>query len=668
MTRNTYNWYKYTTDYTSSTGLHHPVDGGIANGYSNAYHSDSIGLDSWSRFNDHVTAMSPFDLLIHDSTTSIRRQTNFWFSQSPVDLTCATVDIDSSTVFPTIMTWKVPVSHSCKLNPVDYSSYETGYFNDLVRYSAIYSFGWLGKSQKAQAGQYNYETAWDIRDLRIDNSTWLVYSDRQQHNNMSGVTAGTYTYTASITTNTGSGTNGVGWFHHRTPSVFGIGTDSSFGMCKQNAIFDMLLYHCLVDKTNGHIVPKLDKTQVDFDNTSLSLVVSPIWNKVRDKNVDVTSISITLHGDRLYQTPLTDITQLTIDPSIIIKFNGQTPYTRNLGYPSIWLTDHSLAITNGNPKVMPLGTAARKWGFEHCAIIDVSNEMANPEFFYTIVDHSCDVEFDFGDSTLAMIQTKPDVTIAGNQLYCDYEKRIVYLADFTRDYTNWTSAAYTNEMYYCSKNAPDYSTASTIWDAAIPMIDDYTFENNTAAASSDQSTRYLMTRIKTDADYLIKSTNLPANYGITTVFPKYSPSPSKGELVRLIATLPSDKIMVIIIKSTVILIDGANTNQFYTLFRWNGYLVGFSIYSMSYLTTMLPSRIGSSQLYFPDVYIVDKWHEKSVQFTAGTWTWYTNTWSYQLDACKVASSINPLGNMYLISDFDNDLLEAVFVDLFNEQS
>lgn len=280
-----------------------------------------------------IAGMTPFDVLIKDQTSSIRRQTNPWFSQSPVDISCVTTVLDVSTIFPSKMVFKYTPASRWKWNTADYQSENTGWNDDLIRNPLIYSFGWLSKSQKSAAGINNAPSIQSIRDLCIDSSTYLLYSDRQNLNNFNNIDNFTYTYATGIATNSGRNSE-YGWYHHRTPSICAIGNDTSFSFIKQNALFDMLLYH-FISNPNGQIVPNIGNVAVSFDIATLSYNTKPVWNRLKGSCPDVTAVSVTLHGDRLYAVYLTDIAQLSIDPTLLFSITGRVPYSRNLGLPAV---------------------------------------------------------------------------------------------------------------------------------------------------------------------------------------------------------------------------------------------------------------------------------------------------------------------------------------------
>lgn len=85
-------------------------------------------------------------------------------------------------------------------------------------------------------------------------------------------------------------------------------------------------------------------------------------------------------------------------------------------------------------------------------------------------------------------------------------------------------------------------------DITSSIYHDYTFENSTEAATADQTSKYIMSRIRVSYDNLIKKAGIVAvsdaisdlEYNIPDV---YNPVLSKAEVLNFITTLPSTQIL-----------------------------------------------------------------------------------------------------------------------------
>lgn len=380
-------------------------------------------------------------------------------------------------------------------------------------------------------------------------------------------------------------------------------------------------------------------------------------------SIDNSSVSINAYDNMLYAGDITEIVSVDIDPRFLIKYNPIAPtfkHTRDLGVPLIAIDQTSLIPINDDTLSMSLSDLIDVSGYQHMHIPNVESLASSNDTLIKNLDHTVTLEFDFQDNTFTTIQTKPTSVVWSNTLYTDNIQYLPLLWDY-RDYTGWStlSSPWTPTYYYKFKNSPDSSSVSSIYDVVTLKYDDYTFENRSYAANADQSSKYVMSRIQVNASNLvqkatIQSLNSPVTYfsDFTSLMHgtlRYSPVMNRGEVLYKIATFPTNQTFVLKLRQNWLLMDGTDKTRFYVAFVYDNVLINVGSFNISELEKILPVQAWAKDPFLRDVWLMNSTTSQVANFITKIKT----------------TSTSPTGNMYMVSDYDSNFLELVFIDILD---
>ena len=497
-----------------------------------------------------------------------------------------------------------------------------------------------------------------LRSFQLDSTTDLIFHADDCANNFSETSDGVQIYWNYTTSSTANYWNIV----RRTPNLHLIGRDSTYFRIKQNAVLDLMGFH-MATYGNGYLLPKRNLATTVFDNTTLASRVIPYWNMAKDTSINDTTVSINVLDTMLYAGDITVHESLEINPKMINRFaSPDLTTTRDYGYPMIAL-DRGALIPDDGSCTLSMQQLLDTTGYQHLHYIDIEPTVKSSDLLIKSVDHTVDMEFDFEDSTFSFQRTESPRNILSNTIYSDYNSYNPVLhevKDFTSYYT-YDTATISYPQYYYGLKTGDY-TSVNIFQACNLKYTDYTFENSTYAANTDQSTKYFMSRIQVNSGNLIMLPSLQTFHTPSPVFgdftvymlnqTKYTPTLTKGELLYLMQTFATNKTFVMRLRWNWFLIDGTNKDRMYVAFVHggsSGVLTNVGSFTMAEWDKVLPVQAWASNQYFTDTWLVDSTASQIVNF---------------MNKLK-AANYSPSGNMYMISDFDSNFLELVYIDILD---
>jgi len=183
-----------------------------------------------------------------------------------------------------------------------------------------------------------------------------------------------------------------------------------------------------------------------------------------------------------------------------------------------------------------------------------------------------------------------------------------------------------------------------IWSYFNPLYDDYTYENDDMSITNNQETRYLIDRILVSGYNIIDSSLfIGIDTPTGTIVYTYN-NPTKNDMYKIIADFTSGYLLIESGNVTII-IDSTNKDTACCIFKLNGSVV--NVYETTDFNRALQTTfVGSSYL--------------SIKLLAGN-----GNASSVVNKIK-SHGFSPSGNMYIITDYDTDLIESTFLDILSD--
>jgi len=188
---------------------------------------------------------------------------------------------------------------------------------------------------------------------------------------------------------------------------------------------------------------------------------------------------------------------------------------------------------------------------------------------------------------------------------------------------------------------------STLLESLQNIYYDYSYENDEIEPTVDQTSLYIMMRVLVDYDNLFNSTDFTTiglsqsdcifsrnNIDISTQYTKY-------DVLKNIIDSTSGY-YVIVCNETIIIIDCSNKTYAYLLIIFNGFLINSKRVLFNDVQYRINNTIRSDALYFTGIYYFE-----------------TNSIvSSIINKINLSTEKNPLGNLYMISTFDDSLIDS----------
>ncbi len=619
-------------------------------------------IDIYSKVMEAIMRMTPHDLLITNSLSpsGSRVLTNLWPYHRADDTIEYTLDwIDTSICIPQTIIISERVSR--KQNWVLTSNTATE-----IQRRYQYTLGWCMKVPKPLYWCYGISFNWYtnnmhqfLRSFQLDRTTDIVFIEWDNLNN--------YKYNSSdydmmYVNYTSTSQSNYGNFIRRTPTLHMIGRDHTYSYVRQNAVIDLMYFHISAFK-NGYILPKRELSSTVYDLTTLISRDIPYWNYAKDITPNDTTVRINVYDNQLLAGDLTEHETLFIDTKMINRWepaNESYRFTRDIGYPYIAVNSSAL-VPQDNSYSLSIQQLLDTTGYQHVHYLDIESIATSNDLLVKNVDHTVDMEFDFQDGTFSVYKKDVPKSIFTDTIFTDYNTMNPFMWVYP-DWTNWytmNAASLSQPLYYWSFKNHTTNNQSNIYEICDLKFDDYTFENKTYAANTDQSSKYSMSRIQVNSSNIIMNTELSSAFHSPTPYwsdfttnilslPRYSVPQTKGELLYLMQTFDNNSTFIMRLKLNWILIDGTNRDKMYVAFC-DGVLINVGSFLIADWDKVLPIQAWASNQFFNDIWIVP-----------------SNTVSVMNFLNKLKTTeFSPSGNMYMISDYDNDFMELVYNDILS---
>lgn len=598
---------------------------GITNNFSPVSFMNLVNYNNnaFSQYRDCMSvlsSMTPNDLCITDDTI-IYRNTSIIEPFSRMDNTVIydVEYLDSTTIIPNKIFLKNKLANKYGIvfdtSSTDSSksikSLVTKWKNEYDQMSKSYSF-----ARYASDNSIFVKSGLGIRYFDIDNTSSIIYVDP---------------YSLSINIPYTSPINiGSGNYVHRTPKSCMYYNDGTFYDITQNAIIDMILYNATIGE-NGSIIPIESAVQsvINIDQT-------PYQNMAKD-TTGTNSITLTIDIDKIYAGDMT-IDSIERTPDLNFNYNNESKSVSvNVGMPEVFVTEEASA----QDFTMSINNFANFYDFQHSGKLSTSI-LSNKEYeLFEHRDYTTDMTIDFSNKEISMNSKVPTketrstgIFVSNQELYSirNYAYQGYVITDFTSG----------SPQHYCNITGADYINED-LWSYFNPIYNDYTFENDEEEITDNQSSKYLIDRIFVSSDNVIDSSRFSGIDTITSTVTYTYSNPTKNDMYSAIADLTSDCLLIEFGNITVI-IDSTSKTSALCIFKFNDAVV--NVYSTTNFDKVFPTTfIGSPYL---SVKIISR---------------DGNVMSI-INKIKIYS-FYPAGNMYIITDYDDELIESTFLDIIS---
>lgn len=627
--------------------------------YSQELYNDSL---------EFFLKLTPYDIIIANylDGTAVRILTNSGPNEKIDDTVLCEIDwIDSTTFFTKSFIVKRKLSRKYGV------TIDSTFLATLANRWKC-SIGWCNKMPRVnQLGSSNALAFTDSKSekkginagrlFRIDNSTELFSVNLEYFTILGGSTASWGFSSSSLCNSVYSGQYPI---HKDTPAIHMRCYDNTKYVLKQNALLE-LIYSYLVKNGNGYLLPKQDVTTIVYNVEDIIDRTNTLQNISKIMPMADSTVALSLYNDTLYFGDMTPVSNESINSDLTVSYtptDSTLNYTKNYGKPVISIDNTSMIPSSDSSIVLSLGEFIDKTNFQHLDIIDFQSLVEDSKFFLKMNDHTVDLEVDFDDNTISILDSGIDsTTVYTNIVYLTNDKYIALFHRFDSS-AYQSSTTLTPALYYTLKNYPDISS-QTLQNCVYlnSSFRDYSFENNTYATSTDQSTRYTMYRIQVNVNNLVKKNDLTSTFKTPTNlfgdFTAYmigtaavcSPVMSRGEIIDHIFDTTLSRYFIVRVNLNWIMFDRSDLTRFQVAFVYNNVLTNVGTFDIDEIDRFISMKVQTTNQYF-----------NYAQDVAGT---VSQVDSF-LDMVKIVS-YNPTGNMYMIADYDDDALELVFTDILN---
>ena len=198
--------------------------------------------------------------------------------------------------------------------------------------------------------------------------------------------------------------------------------------------------------------------------------------------------------------------------------------------------------------------------------------------------------------------------------------------------------------YYKVHGLEYQNDGSNIWDIADPIVPDYTFESDPQTSpTANQLGKYLMMRVSVDQSNIIDTTvDIPD----LKVADNLQSNITKLDFYRLINRRSNGFVMVD--DGHLIIIINCESKSNVRIGMKESLYINAKVVDFTSINDWLPTTINPLDPFLTGVYVYDN---------------TTSSMSSAISQIDLFNSVDVLGNMYVVVDWDTSLLESIFNDI-----